>query len=188
MKNGTNLLLSRKNCKQYCTITLPIFPGHRRNSINSETSFCSMSILWPKFRSIVNWNKQTTEYLKIFLWLYMPPVCSIQLMTSWTVAFKRLVEPYAQVHRIIAISHHGSRSNSLSLKKNIFIGIKVKAIYMAVKTPRVAPVAVRTALVWWRAASSERYIRPVAQLFEHRVVVREVVSSTPAGPTLRVLK
>ena len=30
--------------------------------------------------------------------------------------------------------------------------------------------------------------RPVAQLVEHRVVVREVVSSTPAGPTLRVFK
>ena len=29
---------------------------------------------------------------------------------------------------------------------------------------------------------------PVAQLVEHRVVMREVVSSTPAGPTLRVLK
>ena len=29
---------------------------------------------------------------------------------------------------------------------------------------------------------------PVAQLVEHRVVTREVVSSTPAGPTLRVLK
>ena len=29
---------------------------------------------------------------------------------------------------------------------------------------------------------------PVAQLIEHRVVMREVVSSTPAGPTLRVLK
>ena len=28
---------------------------------------------------------------------------------------------------------------------------------------------------------------PVAQLIEHRVVMREVVSSTPAGPTLRVL-
>ena len=28
----------------------------------------------------------------------------------------------------------------------------------------------------------------VAQLVEHRVVVREVVSSTPAGPTLKVLK
>ena len=28
----------------------------------------------------------------------------------------------------------------------------------------------------------------VAQLIEHRVVMREVVSSTPAGPTLRVLK
>ena len=30
--------------------------------------------------------------------------------------------------------------------------------------------------------------RPVAQLVEHRVVVREVVSSTPTGPTLRVFK
>ena len=29
---------------------------------------------------------------------------------------------------------------------------------------------------------------PVAQLVEHRVVTREVVSSTPAGPTLRVLQ
>ena len=29
---------------------------------------------------------------------------------------------------------------------------------------------------------------PVAQLVEHRDVMREVVSSTPAGPTLRVLK
>ena len=29
---------------------------------------------------------------------------------------------------------------------------------------------------------------PVAQLVEYRAVVREVVSSTPAGPTLRVLK
>ena len=28
--------------------------------------------------------------------------------------------------------------------------------------------------------------RPVAQLVEHRVVLREVVSSTPAGPTLMV--
>ena len=29
---------------------------------------------------------------------------------------------------------------------------------------------------------------PVAQLIEHRFVTREVVSSTPVGPTLRVLK
>ena len=29
---------------------------------------------------------------------------------------------------------------------------------------------------------------PVALLVEHRAVMREVVSSTPAGPTLRVLK
>ena len=32
------------------------------------------------------------------------------------------------------------------------------------------------------------YRAPVAQLVEHRAVTREVVSSTPAGPTLRVLK
>ena len=31
-------------------------------------------------------------------------------------------------------------------------------------------------------------VNAVAQLVEHRVVVREVVSSTPARPTLRVLK
>ena len=29
---------------------------------------------------------------------------------------------------------------------------------------------------------------PVAQLVEHRAVTREVVSSTPAGPTLRFFK
>ena len=29
---------------------------------------------------------------------------------------------------------------------------------------------------------------PVAQLVKHRVIMREAVSSTPAGPTLRVLK
>ena len=29
---------------------------------------------------------------------------------------------------------------------------------------------------------------PVAQLVEHQAVTREVVSSTPAGPTLRVFK
>ena len=29
---------------------------------------------------------------------------------------------------------------------------------------------------------------PVAQLVEHRALTREVVSSTPAGPSLRVLK
>ena len=29
---------------------------------------------------------------------------------------------------------------------------------------------------------------PVAQLIEHRVALGEVESSTPAGPTLRVLK
>ena len=32
------------------------------------------------------------------------------------------------------------------------------------------------------------YRAPVAQLVEHRAVTREVLSSTPAGPTLRVLK
>ena len=32
------------------------------------------------------------------------------------------------------------------------------------------------------------YRAPVAQLIEHRSVTREVVSSTPVGPTLRVLK
>ena len=35
----------------------------------------------------------------------------------------------------------------------------------------------------WRTGGA-----PVAQLVEHRAVTREVVSSTPAGPTLRVFK
>ena len=35
---------------------------------------------------------------------------------------------------------------------------------------------------------SLKYRAPVAQLIEHRSVTREVVSSTPVGPTLRVLK
>ena len=32
------------------------------------------------------------------------------------------------------------------------------------------------------------FLAPVAQVVEHRVVMREVVSSIPAGPALRVLK
>ena len=35
---------------------------------------------------------------------------------------------------------------------------------------------------------TEMFHAPVAQLVEHRAVTREVVSSTPAGPSLRVLK
>ena len=35
---------------------------------------------------------------------------------------------------------------------------------------------------------SLHYRAPVAQLTQHWIVLREVVSSTPAGPTLRVLK
>ena len=38
-------------------------------------------------------------------------------------------------------------------------------------------------LIVWR-----NYLAPVAQLAEHRAAMREVVSSTPAGPTLKVLK
>ena len=38
-------------------------------------------------------------------------------------------------------------------------------------------------------SSNSRFDRaPVAQLNEHRSVTRDVVSSTPAGPSLRVLK
>ena len=36
--------------------------------------------------------------------------------------------------------------------------------------------------------TAHRYRAPVAQLVEHGAVTREVVSSTPAGPTLRVFK
>ena len=39
-----------------------------------------------------------------------------------------------------------------------------------------------------RHQSRACYRAPVAPFFEHRVIMREVVSSTPAGPTLRVLK
>ena len=35
---------------------------------------------------------------------------------------------------------------------------------------------------------SLRHRAPVAQLVEHRAAMQGVVSSTPAGPTLRVLK
>ena len=36
--------------------------------------------------------------------------------------------------------------------------------------------------------TSDTTSAPVGQLVEHRAVTREVVSSTPAGPSLRVLK
>ena len=39
-----------------------------------------------------------------------------------------------------------------------------------------------------RALQEQRNRAPVAQLVEHRAVTREVVSSTPAGPTLGVFK
>ena len=41
-----------------------------------------------------------------------------------------------------------------------------------------------------RVSEPDRFIyrAPVAQLVEHRAVLREVVSSTLAGPTLKVLK
>ena len=35
-------------------------------------------------------------------------------------------------------------------------------------------------ILWYRAA--------IAQLVEHRVIMREVMSSIPVGPTLRILK
>ena len=39
-----------------------------------------------------------------------------------------------------------------------------------------------------RTVSVQVTTRTGGSLVEHRVVMREVVSSTPAGPTLRVLK
>ena len=43
--------------------------------------------------------------------------------------------------------------------------------------------------VYPRCIKGVEYIhRPGAQLVEHRAAMRKVVSSTPAGPTLRVLK
>ena len=42
--------------------------------------------------------------------------------------------------------------------------------------------------LWNLVDGSEVYRAPVAQLVEHRVVTREVVSSTPARPTLGAFK
>ena len=50
----------------------------------------------------------------------------------------------------------------------------------------IKPVNVFLAL--WLVVVSKHNCGPVAQLVEHWAVTREVVSSTPAGPTLRVLK
>ena len=38
------------------------------------------------------------------------------------------------------------------------------------------------------SANSFQYCAPVAQLVEHWAAVQEALSSTPAGPSLRVLK
>ena len=43
-------------------------------------------------------------------------------------------------------------------------------------------------VVWDGCSESVSNRAPVAQLVEHRAVTREVVSSSPAGPTLRVFK
>ena len=40
----------------------------------------------------------------------------------------------------------------------------------------------------YAATEYDKLRAPVAQLIEHQVVTWEAVSSTPAGPTLRVLK
>ena len=164
IKNGTNLLLimSLKNCKQYsnCANTFSIFHGQRRDSISIEISFCSMSIVWLKFRSIVNWNKQTTEFLKIFLWLYKYPECCIQLMTSWTVTSKRTPSAIRS-----GSSHKGHITSLLAIQLFVVKKISSKGIQSGLhggKNTTSAPVAliaVRTALVWWTAALSERYIQ-----------------------------
>ena len=39
-----------------------------------------------------------------------------------------------------------------------------------------------------RSLQFPHYRAPVAHFVEHRALMREAVSSTPAGPTLRVLK
>ena len=78
----------------------------------------------------------------------------------------------------------------------------VKADLQAFTTPRsskneeenTATAENRKPLHIWLPTEAEPHIRlpryraPVAQLVEHRDIVREVVSSTPVGPTLRVLK
>ena len=54
---------------------------------------------------------------------------------------------------------------------------------------RVAASCCPICCVFFSALRSEETHRaPVAQLVEHRAVTREVVSSTPAGPTLSVFK
>ena len=52
---------------------------------------------------------------------------------------------------------------------------------------------IKPIVLWCSRSPTSSFFRkrdraPVAQLVEHRAVMREVVSSTPAGPTLRVLK
>ena len=41
---------------------------------------------------------------------------------------------------------------------------------------------------WFSDTPVAQLVEHRAQLVEHRAAMREVVSSTPAGPTLRVLK
>ena len=56
------------------------------------------------------------------------------------------------------------------------------------------PVSIATVVLTLRGRLLEAWLAltynraPVAQLVEHRAVTREVVSSTPAGPTLRIFK
>ena len=123
--------------------------GPRRDSISSEASFCSMSIVWPKFRSIVHWNKQMMEHLKIFVWLYMHPVCTIQLMTSWTVTFKNAC------WTIRSGSSHKCHITSLLaiqlfVKEKIFSQGLKSGLYGGKNTMSapVALIAVRTGHVW----------------------------------------
>ena len=58
----------------------------------------------------------------------------------------------------------------------------------ATLTYRLVSQVRRTAFVICSQSFFRSELFPVAQLVEHRAAMREVVSSTPAGPTLRVFK
>ena len=73
-----------------------------------------------------------------------------------------------------------SKSFSLSVRKNFSIAVSARDAQETKPQHKIMAFCESPFLFLFR--------EPVAQLVECRVVMREVVSSTPAGPTLRVLK
>ena len=129
--------------------------------------------VWPKINpGAVSNDTNTLKFIcKYCVWIHLN-----QSLLCWNVSWSETVYIF-RLHescwfweiKQLLICSEGFTAFCVSLMKG-----------MAANFPVVGRVVRKVEPVHNRAQ--------VAQLIEHRVVIREVVSSTPAGPTLRVFK